>query len=102
MKKYEETQENLFKREKNSYSGLKDVPGIVKYLGSYSHYDVIGNKTFNILLEFGSMNLWEILSKGNPPVLFTDVAEFWQTILKVACAIESIHHLAHQENQYFG
>ena len=102
MKVYQKHQEELYEREADAYTGLTNVPGMVKYLGRYAHHDGHGQRTFNILLEMGDMDLWDCFSKEYIPVLLSDITKFWQAIYKIAKVIYSIHELDHRGDHYFG
>jgi hypothetical protein len=102
VKVYQKNQEELYQQEIDAYKGLTNVPGMVKYLGCYVHHDGHGERTFNILLEMGNMDLWDCFSNEYPPVLLSDIAKFWQAILKIATVIQSIHELDHRGDHYFG
>lgn len=49
--------------------------------------------TYNILLEFGELDLDEFFFDQNilPPVLSTEVGKFWKDLFEVATAVKEIH-----------
>ncbi len=47
--------------------------------------------TYNILLEYGESDLDEFFGERLPPVLQTEVEEFWKALFEVADAIAGIH-----------
>lgn len=76
---------------------------MVQYLGEYEVDEEIDgqrvDRTWNLLLEFGDLDLLELfLSEKDPPSAFETIIEFWEALFKVAEAVEKIHNLeAHRE-----
>lgn len=101
LKSYRVARKDIFDWEKEAFSGLKNDPKIpiVRYLGSYSHDDgetgTLG-KTYNLLLEFGERDLEEYCADltNVPPVRSCEIIRFWESLFKVAAAIEKIHNLS--------
>lgn len=101
LKSYREGMSAFYKTEKAAFEGLKydDTHPIVRYLGCYSHRDVRcgddGN-TFNILLEFGQMDLDEYCADtvNIPPVRSLEIIRFWESLFKVAYAIRRVHSVS--------
>ena len=84
-----------------AFAGLRGQKGMVQYLGDFS-FDEISNgpmgeeieRTFNILLEFGELDLDEFFADTQyPPVLTREIIEFWMALFKVADALQKIHNL---------
>lgn len=83
---------------------------MVQYLGHYEHEEIqlpshapetvvtakeeeVTRTTYNILLEYGDMDLDEFFAERLPPVLQTEVEAFWKDLFEVADAVERIHNL---------
>ena len=49
--------------------------------------------TQNILLEYGDCDLDDLFYFQLPPVLQTEIEEFWNHLFEVADAVEKIHNL---------
>lgn len=45
----------------------------------------------NIILEYGESDLDEYLAETCPPVLATEIINFWQEIFKLALTIRDMH-----------
>jgi hypothetical protein len=54
--------------------------------------DVFKN-TYNILLEYGDLDLDDFFYERLPPVLDEEVAGFWTAMLDIAKAVDGIHNL---------
>lgn len=96
IKAYPDDQRRVFKSELDAFrafKGLSQNPGLVKYFGSYNHHDGVGNPTYNILLEFGEMDLSKYFEKESPPEQSFEILDFWTSMLKVAEAIRDVHEL---------
>jgi hypothetical protein len=74
---------------------------MVQYFGEYTQ---MGNQisatpetseqtTFNILLEYGELDLDEYFQERPPPALPTDIMDFWKNLFNVADALKDIHNL---------
>ena len=50
-------------------------------------------KTYNILLEFGAMDLGVYFRDRLPPVLPLEIEAFWRSLFAVANAVEGVHDL---------
>lgn len=89
--------------------GLKDHEGMVRWLADYTKTQPPSNEpelhtvgssqskpnktTYNILLEFGEMDLGGYFVQIEPPVRPSDIAAFWQSVFGVADAVKGIHNL---------
>jgi hypothetical protein len=49
--------------------------------------------TYNILLEYGEFDLDEFFAERLPPVLQTELEEFWRDLFEVADVVNGIHNL---------
>lgn len=91
-----ETYRHLYDNEIRALSVFQSNPhpNIVKYYGSYEQ----SNK-FNVLLEFAeSGTLQDFFSVKPPPVKNEEIAEFWESLFKVAFALERVHQLTMGES----
>jgi hypothetical protein len=48
---------------------------------------------YNILLEYGELDLDELFAAQLPPVLQREIQEFWIALFDVAKAVDGIHNL---------
>jgi hypothetical protein len=100
VKTYSKHMRSVYETEKEAFAGLgseASVP-IVRYLGCYSHDDPLAgddSRTYNILLEYGQMDLEEYCAdlENVGPVRCMEIIRFWESIFKVAHAINNIHNL---------
>ena len=99
---YSNAQYRPYEREVEAFKGLSNQPGMVKYFGCYSHNHGHGKQTHNILLELGKMDLSEYFRKLHPPKQRSEIAWFWQSLYKIAEAIQSIHEFSYLKNVYNG
>jgi hypothetical protein len=89
--------------------GLQGQEGMVQYLADYGHeepqelssaddrtpsqFDTEAMRTtYNILLEFGELDLEEYFWERRPPELPSEVEKFWQSLFEVANTVEGIHN----------
>ncbi|ORX98944.1 hypothetical protein BCR34DRAFT_142156 [Clohesyomyces aquaticus] len=100
LKSYSENRKDLFTWEKESFSAFRNDPDmpIVRYLGCYIHEDgkiPTLETTYNLLLEFGESDLDEYFADVTniAPVLAPEIILFWESLFKVAVAINKIHNL---------
>ena len=93
----------------NALRGLKDHEGMVRWLADYKKTHPPSNEpelptagpsqsnpnntTYNILLEYGEMDLGSYFVEIEPPVRPSDIAAFWQSVFGVANAVKGIHNL---------
>jgi hypothetical protein len=86
---------------------------MVQYLGEYTHesYQVsdtsdISDKTYNILLEYGDLDLDEYFYERLPPVFPTELLRFWKDLFEVGDAIKGVHNLNYGKGElaeeYYG
>ena len=64
------------------------------------------NTTYNILLEYGNMDLGVYFGQKLPPVLTSEIQAFWKSLFAVADAVTGIHNLKintpWQIKEYYG
>ncbi|KAH0565999.1 hypothetical protein GP486_000610 [Trichoglossum hirsutum] len=113
LKRFEDGNKRLFENEKNAFLALRHHKGMVRYLANYGHREirplpqsrrhtdtVLGEvvdeevtTTYNILLEYGEFDLDEFFAERLPPVLQTELEEFWRDLFEVADVVDGIHNL---------
>lgn len=81
---------NLFYQELDAYRHLSGQKGMVEFLGAYTCRDSNNRAQYNILLEYGDYDLAEYFFV-HPPVLATNVRDFWHNLFSVANALSSLH-----------
>ena len=93
----------------DALGGLKDHEGMVRWLADYKKTENSGaagghaiaepsdqlseNVTYNILLEYGEMDLNTYFYEVEPPVQPSDIEGFWTSVFAVADALKGIHNL---------
>jgi hypothetical protein len=80
--------------ELEAFHAFRENYGLIRCLGDYSteEDDPRGiGRTFNILLEYGELDLDEFFASYQPPVLPTEIAEFWRNLSVIADVIRRIH-----------
>lgn len=97
----------------DAFIGLKGHEGMVRWLADYEKVDravptqespatraVEGKKitTYNILLEFGEMDLGVYFRSNLPPVLPLEIEAFWRSLFAVANAVKGVHDLKVRDN----
>lgn len=109
LKIFEESHKAEYDNEIMAFSALEDHRGMIRYLGGYSQRDLVKDKiTFNILLEFGELDLDEFFYvEGRlPPVLPNEMYGFWRDLFEVATAIKGIHRFERRQGDvsqaYYG
>ncbi|KAL8772818.1 MAG: hypothetical protein Q9209_002163 [Squamulea sp. 1 TL-2023] len=111
LKTFEDGSMDIFKNERRAFDALPEHNGMVRFLADYSHAErrhndtqgqskVLGNQddpmtrnTFNLLLEFGEVDLDEFFAQRLPPVLQDETDQFWRALFEIADALDGIHNL---------
>lgn len=94
-----------FKREVGAYDGLQRKPGIVHLLGTFVHRDGIFKEleTYNMLFEFGQINLQDFFVFWSRPLLGGEIVLTWRDFaLPIAQALVHVHENNVGETQYLG
>ena len=64
------------------------------------------NTTYNILLEYGEMDLGVYFEGMPPPALPSDIEAFWRPLFAIADAVKGIHNLKTNDigiaEEYYG
>lgn len=63
-------------------------------------------KTWNILLEYGDLDLEEYFFERLPPAFADEILGFWQDLFEVGDAIKGVHNLEYGKGElaehYYG
>jgi hypothetical protein len=109
LKTFDEGKRSFFENEIKAFLALDRHPGLIRYLGDYSHRDYLSDRdTYNILLEFGERDLDEFFFDPShlPPVLPNEIRKFWADIFEIAPAVRDIHSFRRrrggESREYFG
>ena len=121
LKTFPENHVALYQNEVKAFQGLKEHDGMVRWLADYEKLDMttpglthsdtedsstIPSKTYNILLEYGLMDLDDYFNEKLPPVLSWEIEAFWKSLFAVAFATKGIHDLkvdnGWETKEYFG
>lgn len=86
---------NTYKTELIAFRGLRNQEGIVRCFGDYSHEGQgnVPETTCNILLEFGDLDLDEFFAERSPPILPSEIVDFWKDLFEISEAVQRIHNL---------
>ncbi|EXJ80449.1 serine/threonine protein kinase [Capronia coronata CBS 617.96] len=106
LKTYSPANKGYFDWEKTAFEGLRGQPGMVQHLGDYTFEeipDMPDSRTYNILLEFGELDLDEFFADQHsyPPVRTPEIIAFWRALSNVAEAIKRLHNLVRQSGDGF-
>ena len=92
----------------DAFIGLKGHEGMIRWLTNYEKDETSLTtpessatgiaeskkvKTYNILLEFGDMDLGVYFKNRLPPVLPLEIEAFWRSLFAVADAVKGVHNL---------
>lgn len=90
---------DIHKIESEAFKGMRDEPGVVKYLGEYHLVNSLSGEqsppTSHIMLEYGELDLDEYLAETYPPILSEEIFTFWDGLFKVAGTLKRLHNLKH-------
>jgi hypothetical protein len=79
----------------NSTDGQSnDDKPFIRYLGQFSLGEKVENKvrkTYNLLLQFGELDLDEYLAGNRPPERYEEIMLFWKNLFKIAKALRVVH-----------
>lgn len=102
---------------------LRQHEGIIRYLSNYEHpikasetddaairkgseAETKTKVTYNILLEFGELDLDRYFEETLPPILEGEVGDFWKDMFDVADAVKGIHDVkistGGMQQEYYG
>ena len=109
LKTFRAVNHHLYTNEMDALRGLKDHDGMVRWLTDYKKTETPGavsgyavaepsdqrseNTTYNILLEYGEMDLGNYFYEIEPPMQPSDIEGFWRSVFAVADALKGIHNL---------
>lgn len=106
LKTFEGKNHDLYKNEMDAFVGLKGHEGMVRWLADYAKVEEAIHTpespatravecktitTYNILLEFGEMDLGVYFRYNLPPVLPLEIEAFWRSLFAVANAVKGVH-----------
>ncbi|KAI0466797.1 hypothetical protein F4859DRAFT_518845 [Xylaria cf. heliscus] len=100
IKRFSEKRKEEFEDEKNIYNTIGEKEGIVQCIGWYMHCEKdVDSDTetiyYNLVLELGAQDLYSAFQKENPPITFSEIQIFWQSMFNVADALASIQVMKH-------
>ncbi|RDW91279.1 hypothetical protein BP5796_02444 [Coleophoma crateriformis] len=99
LKSFNETEYEQYIVETDAFRGLREQDKMVRSLGNYSHQNFPSSHneetrtTYNIVLEFGDLDLDDYFSVRQPPVFDTEVKAFWVDLFGVGWALRGLHNL---------
>lgn len=102
LKTFSEGNKSLYTNESQAFHGLRNHEGMIRYLGEYEQKvtqqsegssQPVTKQTFNILLEYGELDLDEYFLVRCPPVFQAEVGTFWKALFEVAYAVKGVHNL---------
>jgi hypothetical protein len=108
LKIFQESNMAISNNEREAYRRLRNCDGFLGYFADYLHRErrqspneqacdteagEVLVRTTNILLEYGELDLDEYFAEHTPPVLQTEIEDFWRRLFEVAHAVEAMHNL---------
>ncbi|RDW60992.1 hypothetical protein BP6252_12375 [Coleophoma cylindrospora] len=100
LKSFNKAEHKQYRSETNAFRGLREQDKMVRCLANYSHQNVPSSHndetpqtTYNIVLEFGDLDLDDYFSARQPPVFETEVKAFWSDLFGVGAALQGLHNL---------
>ncbi|KAI0206604.1 hypothetical protein F4808DRAFT_466627 [Astrocystis sublimbata] len=95
VKCFNNKRKDEFDAEKKIYNEIGEKDGIVQYIGWYTHCEInsdthVEETYYNLVLELGAQDLYSAFQKENPPITFSEIQIFWQSMFSVADALASI------------
>lgn len=94
LKEYSSENEDSYKWEKQAFQLFVGQDGMIQYLGDFTYDEQDSHtRTFNILLEFGELDLDEHFAETRPPRLSLEVHQFWANLFEVAKALKKFHNV---------
>jgi hypothetical protein len=114
LKVFRHGREDEFRVEKEAFEALSNLSIdeksganlLIRCLGHFTEkLDVDGHteKTHNLLLEYGELDLDEYFAETPPPATVDDIIPFWRNMFNVVDALEFIHNFQDYSGQdYFG
>ncbi|KAK5659026.1 hypothetical protein OQA88_1113 [Cercophora sp. LCS_1] len=99
IKSYSDKNRSVFDTETSNFVGMKDLEGVVECFGGYTEEKANQGsleRTHNILLEYGDQDLDEYLALNQPPVLASEIIEFWENIFGVATTLKKVHKFRYE------
>ncbi|KAK0708648.1 hypothetical protein B0H67DRAFT_345676 [Lasiosphaeris hirsuta] len=100
IKSYRDDYHRVFKTETRNFSGINGLKGVVECFGWYTEETVDTGQpqtTHNILLEYGDQDLDEYLALKYPPVLTSEIIDFWENIFGVATTLNEVHTFSYKD-----
>lgn len=94
LKSFSSSYRDIFESEMSAFRALRDSNGTIQWLFDYSHATGDTNTAYNILLEYADYDLDEYFFSRDPPLLASDIVNFWSSMFKVADALSNIHQFA--------
>jgi serine/threonine protein kinase len=98
VKSYFPGWEDTYYYEDQAFKAVQGKTGFVQWLGTYSltaapSLEREPRVSYHMLLEYGEQDLDEYLAEWHPPVLHTEIVEFWEDLFKIADSIKELHYL---------
>ncbi|KAK0713614.1 hypothetical protein B0T26DRAFT_367389 [Lasiosphaeria miniovina] len=102
IKSFQQEAQDVFKTEITNFMGIKSLPGVVQYIGCFKlkepNAQGVLRTTSNILLEYGELDLDEYLAIQYPPILNSEIINFWENIFQVAMTLAKLHNFEYQRH----
>jgi hypothetical protein len=95
LKEYSLENEDSYRWEKQAFQLFVGLEGMIQYLGDFTYEDEQDSqkRSFNILLEFGELDLDEYFAGIRPPRLSVEIHQFWSELFGVAKALKKFHNV---------
>ncbi|KAI9687319.1 MAG: hypothetical protein M1822_002362 [Bathelium mastoideum] len=87
----------------SSFSVSSQDQSLIQYLGNFQHKEQNSSQTYNILLEYGRLDLDEYFACTAPPTSYEEIRSFWKQLFQVANALHAVHQPSTDDGlQYYG
>jgi hypothetical protein len=100
VKSFSKDMMDIYEWEQRAFTGLQNDENahIVRYLGCFCHNDGSDAVTYNLLLEFGQMDLDEFWADiaNIPPARTEEIIYFWESLFNIAKAIRNVHGVSNK------
>ncbi|KAL8716475.1 MAG: hypothetical protein Q9225_006202 [Loekoesia sp. 1 TL-2023] len=85
---------SLFDSERSAFRAFDNIRGMTRCLGDFIQESEDSDWTYNILLEYGELDLDEYFFSKAAPVTPADIVSFWKKMLNIASTVSDIHLFA--------
>ena len=89
-----------YDRERKAFLALRQQSGVIQSFGCYESRVDPERHTYNIILEYAGLDLYEMMMSEAPPVSPNEIRSFWESMLELATTLKQIHQVDIHGNKY--